>query len=117
LAIYIIVVMVVVAGIVLFAGLLREPSRDGFGVYESGAAPGPQMRGRLDAPYFLVAVFFMIFDVEVVLLFAWAVVATELGRAGLVAAAVFIAVLLAALAYLWMEGALDTGPKSRVPGP
>jgi NADH-quinone oxidoreductase subunit A len=71
------------------------------------------MRGQLSAPYFLIAVFFMIFDVEVALLFAWAVAATEVGRDGLIAATVFIAVLLAALAYLWMDGALETGPQVR----
>jgi NADH-quinone oxidoreductase subunit A len=113
LAIHIAIVVAFVVAILLVAAFLREPSRDGFGVYESGAAPGPPMRGKLAAPYFLIAVFFMIFDVEVALLFAWAVAATEAGREGLIAATVFIFVLLAALAYLWMDGALETGPQAR----
>jgi NADH-quinone oxidoreductase subunit A len=113
LAIHVAIVVAFVVAILLVAAWLREPSRDGFGVYESGAAPGPPMRGKLAAPYFLIAVFFMIFDVEVALLFAWAVAATEVGRAGLIAATIFIGVLLAALAYLWMDGALETGPRAQ----
>ncbi len=104
---------VVVAIILVLAGWMREPSRDGFGVYESGAAPGAPMRGMVAAPYFMIAVFFMIFDVEVAVLFAWAVAAPAVGMAGLIGATVFITVLLAALAYLWMDGALETGPKPR----
>jgi len=113
LAIHILIVVAVVIAILLVAGWIREPSRDGFGVYESGAAPGKPMRGQLAAPYFLIAVFFMIFDVEVALLFAWAIAAVEVGRDGLIAATVFIGLLLAALAYLWMDGALETGVPPR----
>jgi NADH-quinone oxidoreductase subunit A len=111
LAIHLGVVLVVVAAILALAGLLREPRRDGFGVYESGAAPGRPMRGQLAAPYFLVAVFFMIFDVEVALLFVWAIAVEAAGRTGLIAASVFILVLLAALFWLWLDGALETGPQ------
>ncbi|MFO1132834.1 MAG: NADH-quinone oxidoreductase subunit A [Hyphomicrobiales bacterium] len=110
LAVYVAAVLAAVVGILLLASWLREPGHDGFGVYESGAAPGTPMRGLVEAPYFMIAVAFMIFDVEVALLFAWAVAAAGSGRDGLVAAAVLIGVLLAALAYLWMDGALDTGP-------
>ena len=97
--------------ILLFAGVLREPSRPGFGVYESGAPPNRAMTTPLAAPYFLIAVAFMIFDMEVAILFAWAIAAREAGTEGLIAATVFIVVLLAALAYLWLDGALETGPR------
>jgi NADH-quinone oxidoreductase subunit A len=115
LAVYVATVVAAVAGILVLASWLREPGRDGFGVYESGAAPGAPMRGLVEAPYFMIAVAFMIFDVEAALLFAWAVAASGSGRDGLMAAAVLIVVLLAALAYLWMDGALDTGPSARAP--
>jgi NADH-quinone oxidoreductase subunit A len=111
LALHLLVVGLVVAAILAVAGLLREPGRPGFGVYESGAAPGAAMRGGAAAPYFLIAVFFMIFDVEVAILFAWAIAVEEAGRAGLIAAAIFVGALLAALAYLWLDGALETGPR------
>jgi NADH-quinone oxidoreductase subunit A len=102
-----------VVAILGLAAWLREPGRDGFGVYESGAAPGAPARGMAAAPYFLIAVIFMLFDVEVALLFAWAVAAREAGMGGLIAATVFIGVLLAALGWLWMDGALETGPGPR----
>ena len=104
-----------VAAILLVAGLLRERSQPGFGVYESGAPPGAAMTTPLAAPYFLIAVAFMIFDMEVAILFAWAIAAREAGMEGLIAASVFILVLLAALAYLWLDGALDTGPQKDTP--
>ncbi len=105
-----------VVAILVLAALLRAPGRDGFGVYESGAAPGAPVRGMAVAQYFLIAVIFMLFDVEVALLFAWAVAAREAGLGGLIAATVFIALLLAALAWLWMDGALETGPARRSEG-
>ena len=97
--------------ILLVAGWLRERSTPGFGVYESGAPPGRAMTTPLAAPYFMIAVAFMIFDMEVAILFAWAIAARETGMEGLIAATVFIVVLLAALAYLWLDGALETGPR------
>jgi NADH-quinone oxidoreductase subunit A len=108
-----VIAVATVVAILAVAAWLREPGRDGFGIYESGAAPGAALRGMVAAPYFLVAVIFMLFDVEVAILFAWAVAAREVGVPGLVAASVFIALLLAALGWLWMDGALDTGPAPR----
>jgi NADH-quinone oxidoreductase subunit A len=58
--------------------------------------------------------FFVIFDLEAVFIFAWAVVARELGWAGYREIFVFIAILVAALAYLWRLGALDWGPSRHV---
>lgn len=113
LLLHVAVAAVFVAAILLVAGFLREPSRDGFGVYESGAPPGAAMTTPLAAPYFMVAVAFMIFDMEVAILFAWAIAAREAGTEGLIAATVFIVVLLAALVYLWLDGALETGPRPR----
>ena len=80
--------------------------------YESGVTP-PPMRGVVDVPYFLIAALFVIFDMEAAILFAWAVAARQASWAGLAEAAVFIGVLLAALGYLWMDGALDWAPKAR----
>jgi NADH-quinone oxidoreductase subunit A len=64
---------------------------------------------RLSAKFYLIAVFFVIFDVEAVFLFAWAVAFRELGWAGYIEAVIFIAILGAALGYLWRQGALDWG--------
>jgi NADH-quinone oxidoreductase subunit A len=74
--------------------------------YESGIAPTGQAWIRYDVKYYLVAVFFVIFDMESVFIFAWAVAVREAGWSGYIAIAVFIGILMAALFYLWKMGAL-----------
>ncbi len=81
--------------------------------FESGILATGTARVRFSAQFYLVAMFFVVFDVEAVFLFAWAVAARRLGWSGYAEVAFFIAVLVAALAYLWREGALDWG---RPPG-
>jgi len=81
--------------------------------YESGNIPTSSARQRLSVKYYLVAMCFLIFDLEVVFLFAWAVVARDVGWIGYAEASVFTAVLSIALAYLWRQGALDWGPHPR----
>jgi NADH-quinone oxidoreductase subunit A len=81
--------------------------------FESGMLPTGSARLRLSAKFYLVAMLFVIFDVEALFLFAWAVSVRESGWAGLVEATVFIAILLAGLVYLWRIGALDWAPESR----
>ena len=61
----------------------------------------------LSARFYLVAMFFVVFDLEAVFLFAWAVAAREVGWAGYWEVLIFIGVLMAALMYLWRVGALD----------
>jgi NADH-quinone oxidoreductase subunit A len=79
----------------------------------SGMLPTGSARLRLSAKFYLVAMLFVIFDVEALYLFAWAVSVRESGWAGLIEATVFIAILLAGLAYLWRIGALDWAPQGR----
>lgn len=78
--------------------------------FESGIVTVGLARLRLSAKFYLIAVFFVIFDVEAVFLFAWAVAFRELGWPGYIEAIIFISILGAALAYLWRLGALDWGP-------
>ena len=78
--------------------------------YEGGVASTGSARLRLSAKFYLVAMFFVIFDLEAAFIFAWAVSARALGWAGYVAALVFILTLVAALVYLWRDGALDWAP-------
>lgn len=75
--------------------------------YESGILSEGSARVRLSARFYLVAVFFVVFDLEAVFLFVWAVAAREVSWAGYVEVVIFIGVLMAALVYLWREGALD----------
>jgi NADH-quinone oxidoreductase subunit A len=81
--------------------------------YESGILSEGSARVRFSAKFYLVAMFFVIFDLEAVFLFAWAVAVRETGWAGYAEVLLFITVLLATLAYLWRVGALDWRQGSR----
>jgi NADH-quinone oxidoreductase subunit A len=65
----------------------------------------------LTAKFYLVAMFFVIFDLEAVFVIAWALAARPLGWAGYIEILIFIGVLMAALVYLWRLGALDWGTR------
>ena len=75
--------------------------------FESGVVPAGDVHIRISIQFYLLAIFFVIFDMESVFLFAWSVALRESGWAGFIEALIFIGVLLAALAYLWAVGALD----------
>ena len=75
--------------------------------YESGIAPTSSSRLRIPIQFYLIAMLFVIFDLEMVFIFAWAVVVREAGWLGFFEMAVFIAMLLIALIYLWRVGALE----------
>lgn len=79
-------------------------------VYESGVIPVGSARLRFSAKFYLVAIFFVIFDLEVVYIFAWGVGAVELGWPGYLGALIFLALLTVVLAYEWRIGALDWAP-------
>jgi NADH-quinone oxidoreductase subunit A len=75
--------------------------------YESGIVSVGSARLRFSAKFYLVAMLFVIFDLEAVFIFAWAIAFRSVGWAGYVEVLVFVAILMAALAYLWRAGALD----------
>ncbi|HSJ55015.1 MAG TPA: NADH-quinone oxidoreductase subunit A [Anaerolineae bacterium] len=79
--------------------------------YESGMLPTTSARLRFGVKFYMVALFFVIFDLEAAFLLTWAIAFRDLGWAGYVEALVFIGVLLVALVYLWRVGALDWGPQ------
>ena len=109
LPLYLGAVVFVVATMLGLSALLGERGyRRKAGVaYEAGMLPYGSARIRFSARFYLVAVFFVIFDLEAVFLFAWALAARELGWNGYWAMAVFVAILGATLGYLWRGGALD----------
>jgi NADH-quinone oxidoreductase subunit A len=84
----------------------REP-------FESGIVPVGYARFRLPVQFYMVAMFFVIFDLEAVFLYAWATTVRAAGWTGYMVMLVFIMALLAALVYLWRVGALDWGPRPR----
>lgn len=108
-------VITAVAGMLLLSWLLGARTR-GHATdqpFESGIAVTGDARLRVSARFYLVAVFFVIFDLEAVYLYAWAVAARESGWAGYGEALLFMGILGAALLYLWRVGALDWSPTAR----
>lgn len=116
---YVIAVLLVVAAMMGLSHLLGERHRQPATgePYESGIRVTGGARIRFSAHFYLIAVFFVIFDLEAVFLFAWAVVAREAGWLGYVEILVFVGVLVAAWLYLWRVGALDWGGRRRTPAP
>ncbi|HKJ21849.1 MAG TPA: NADH-quinone oxidoreductase subunit A [Gammaproteobacteria bacterium] len=112
LLIYIALTLVLVTGLTFISSLMGERHRPGKAAdapFESGIVTVGQARMRFPVKFYLVAMFFVIFDLEAVYLFAWSVSVREAGWSGFLEALAFVAVLVAALAYLWRDGALDWG--------
>lgn len=81
--------------------------------YESGIASTGSAHVRFDVKFYLIAMLFVIFDLEAVFIFAWSVALREAGWAGYIEILIFVGVLLAALVYLWRLGALEWGTRGR----
>jgi len=77
--------------------------------YESGIAPTPQPPMRFPVHFFVIALAFLVFDIEAAILFAWAVAARDVGWLGYFEALVFSVILLAGLVYLWAKRAFEWG--------
>ena len=101
----------VVGGMLLASHLLgsRHRERATGEPYESGVPPTGTARARLSVHFYLVALLFVIFDLEVAFLFAYALAAKELGAFGYAAFLVFAFILTVGLVYEWRQGALDWG--------
>lgn len=111
---------VYVAIVLILAGLLlclsrwlgqSKSSTEKSRAYESGIIPTGPARLRYPVPFFMVAIFFLIFDVEGAFIFSWAVAGKELGWAGWFQITFFIVVLIAGLVFIWAKGGLAWGPK------
>jgi len=83
--------------------------------YESGIAPTGAAKLREPVPFYLVAIFFIVFDVEAIFIVSWAVAWDLLGWAGFWQITFFIVILFLGLVYLWKMGGLDWGPRPRTP--
>lgn len=75
--------------------------------YECGFEAFDDARMKFDVRYYLVAILFILFDLEIAFLFPWAVSLHEVGLAGFIAVSIFLAVLVVGFAYEWKKGALD----------
>jgi len=81
--------------------------------YESGIVSTGSARLRFPSQFYLVAMLFVIFDIETVLIISWAIAFQEVGWVGFLGVSIFILILLAVLIYEWRNGALDFGPDGK----
>lgn len=109
LGLYILAVAAVVAAMLLVSWLVGERHKEAATdeTYESGIAAQGDARVHLSIKFYLVAMFFVLFDLEAAFIFGWAVSARELGWAGYAEICVFVGVLVATWAYIWRAGGLD----------
>jgi NADH-quinone oxidoreductase subunit A len=75
--------------------------------YESGITPTGDARGRFSVKFYLVAMLFILFDIEAIFLYPWAVVYRELKMFGFIEMLVFVVLILSGFFYIWKKGALD----------
>jgi NADH-quinone oxidoreductase subunit A len=114
LVVYFVFVVVLVAAVLVVSYLLgQRHSEPATGeTYEGGIVAEGSAHVRFSMRYYLVAMFFVVFDLEAVFVYAWAGAARELGWPGYWAVVLFVATLAAALLYVWRVGALDWTRKS-----
>ena len=94
----------------------KNPTEQKMSTYESGMEPVRTARERFSVKFYLVAMLFIIFDIEVVFLYPWAVNFRNLGVNGFVEMIIFIAILMAGLLYVWKKGALEWSRESNTQG-
>ncbi|MGC1549172.1 MAG: NADH-quinone oxidoreductase subunit A [Rhodanobacter sp.] len=85
----------------------RRPESDKLSPYECGFEAFEDARMRFDVRYYLLAILFIIFDLEIAFLFPWAVVFMKIGIVALIEMALFLLLLVIGFAYVWKKGALE----------
>ena len=114
LAVYFAAIVLIVAAMLGLSSILgqRHRERATGEPYESGIVSTGSAQVRFDIKFYLVAVIFLVFDLEAAFLYAWAVAVRETGWAGYAEVLVFVGILAASLAYLWRLGVLDWGKQN-----
>jgi NADH-quinone oxidoreductase subunit A len=105
-----ILVAIAVGVVPMVLGKLLGPSRpdpEKLSPYECGFEAFEDARMKFDVRYYLVAILFILFDLEIAFLFPWAVALNDIGLAGFVAMMVFLGILVVGFVYEWMKGALE----------
>src|SRR3954469_18975236 len=87
----------------------KKPTPEKLAPYECGMPPVGDARERMSVKFYLVAMIFLLFDIEVAFLYPWAMALRELGWPGFVQVVLFMVLLLAGYVYVWRKGALDWG--------
>jgi NADH-quinone oxidoreductase subunit A len=112
LILYIVLALLVVSGMLGLSFFLGERKKDHSSSepYESGIEITGSARLRFPVKFYLIAMFFVLFDIESVFVITWAIAFRELGWAGYVGILIFTGILFIVLLYEWRTGALDFGP-------
>ena len=106
---FVLVAIAVAVGILMFTSLIKSSKYNKVKLqpYECGIEPDTDARGRYSIRYYLIGMLFVIFDVETVFMFPWAVIMDELLLFGLIEMLVFLFILVIGYVYAWRKGALE----------
>lgn len=109
------VILLIVAALIFISSWLGEkrPGVEKQRAYESGIIPTGPARLKNPVPFYMVAIFFLLFDVEAAFIFSWAAACRDLGWAGWLQMSFFIIILLYGLVYIWYKGGLEWGPTNK----
>jgi NADH-quinone oxidoreductase subunit A len=88
----------------------KRPTPEKQAPYECGVPPVGDARERLSVQFYLIAMVFLLFDIEVAFLYPWAMAMRDLGWVGYIQVVLFMTILLAGYVYIWRKGVLDWGP-------
>jgi NADH-quinone oxidoreductase subunit A len=105
-----IVVGLAIGGVMIVMGFMlapHNPDPEKLSPYECGFEAFEDSRMKFDVRYYLVAILFILFDLEIAFLFPWAVVLKEIGWFGYIAMSVFLGILVIGFIYEWKKGALE----------
>jgi NADH-quinone oxidoreductase subunit A len=91
----------------------ERPTPEKSAPYESGVPPVGDARQRQSVQFYLVAMVFLLFDIEIAFLYPWAMALRDLGWFGFVQVVLFMLILLCGYVYIWRKGILDWGPPAR----
>jgi NADH-quinone oxidoreductase subunit A len=107
--IFVLIIVIAMPAALLFAKLVRpsKPSKNKSMAYECGVDPIGDSRARYSVRFYVIAILFVVFDVETIFLFPWAVQYKALGLFGLVEMLVFLGILIAGYVWVWKKGALE----------
>ena len=108
-AVFLVVATVIGGSLLVLGSLLgpRKPGSEKLSPYECGFEAFEDARMKFDVRYYLVAILFIIFDLEIAFMFPWAVVLDELGWPAIASMSVFLGLLVVGFIYEWKKGALD----------
>ena len=107
--VFIVIALGLSVGFAILSGFVgpNNPDKEKLSAYECGFAPFDDARGRFDVRFYLVAILFIIFDLEIAFLFPWAISLGSLGALGFWSMMIFLGILTIGFIYEWKKGALE----------